>query len=69
MITQALQGDTIDMIAHRHFGYSAGITEEILAINPGIARHGEFVPEGMSVKLPIKTAIETPTAKLLQLWD
>lgn len=69
MIAVALQGDTVDMIAYRHFGYTAAVTEAILELNPGIAAMGVFVPEGTSVTLPNQTAIDTPTAKLLQLWD
>jgi phage tail protein X len=63
----ARQGDTLDLICHRHFGQTAVVTEMALELNPGIARHGEILPEGLSVTLPA----EAPPREIqtVRLWD
>lgn len=37
MQLRSLQGDTLDLILFRHYGYTAGITEQVLNLNPGLA--------------------------------
>ena len=34
MKLRSLQGDTLDLILFRHYGYTAGITEQVLNLNP-----------------------------------
>lgn len=67
MQLRAQQGDTLDLILHRHYGYTAGITEQVLALNPGLAERGPILPMGSLITLP-----DAPTqaaAPLIQLWD
>lgn len=65
----AQQGDTIDLICWRYYGYTAGITEAVLDANPQLDTGVPILPHGTLVNLP---AVETPTppaAPLVQLWD
>ncbi len=66
-ITHAQQGDTVDLICQRHYGRTAGVTEAVLAANPGLADVGPVLPIGTPVRLPPHTP--NPTRPTLQLWD
>lgn len=68
MIVHALQGDTVEAICWRVYRKTAGITEQVLAMNPGLARHGAVLPEGTEVILPTQ-APAAPTKPLVQLWS
>jgi phage tail protein X len=63
----AMQDDTVELICYRHYGYTAGITETVLANNPGLAAHGPVLPMGTAVLLP---KIETQQKQtIINLWD
>lgn len=66
---RARQGDTLDLICWRYYGRTAGVTESVLAANPGVADLGSILPHGTLVTVPeIKTT--TPNQiPLVQLWD
>ncbi|MDN4056329.1 tail protein X [Massilia sp. YIM B02763] len=68
MEVRAQQGDTVDALCWRHFGRTAGIVEQVLEMNAGLADYGPILPHGLVVQMPDKPAT-TPTAPLLQLWD
>lgn len=61
------QGDSVDLICHRHYGYTAGITEQVLAANPGLAARGPVLPAGVSITLPDAPA--KAAAPVINLWD
>jgi phage tail protein X len=63
----ARQYDTLDLICWRHFGQTAAVTEMALELNPGIARLGEVLPEGLEVTLP--AAAPVPVTETVQLWS
>lgn len=64
----AHQGDTVDAICHRHLGRTAGVTEQVLEMNPGLASKGPVLPEGTPVLLPTQST--APVQKqTIQLWD
>jgi len=64
----ALQGDTVDGLCWRHYRQTAGITEQVLELNPGLASIGPILPEGYEVTLPDQSP--APAKKqLIQLWD
>jgi phage tail protein X len=65
----AQQGDTVDLICWRHYGATAGITEQVLAANPGLAALGAVLPLGTAVLLPELTEAPAPTQPLINLWD
>lgn len=71
MRVHAQQGDTIDLLCWRHLGTTAGMTEQVFELNPGLSLHGPILPMGTVVTLPAlpsshSIATERP---LIQLWD
>lgn len=62
---RAQQGDTVDLIAFRHYGDST-MVEAILEANPGLAKYGTLLPHGLKVDLPERTV--TPK-RGVNLWD
>lgn len=66
--TRAMQGDTLDAIAWREYGRTAGVVEQLLQLNPGLADQGPIIASGTLIKLPDAppTANETQS---LNLWD
>ncbi|GHU34887.1 hypothetical protein AGMMS50256_29200 [Betaproteobacteria bacterium] len=63
----ARQYDTLDLICQRHFGVTAAVTEEVLEMNPGLARFGEILPEGAQVTLPDRASVRE--IKMVNLWN
>ncbi|BFM16276.1 tail protein X [Maricurvus nonylphenolicus] len=63
----AQQGDTVDLICHRHLRQTQGVTETVLKLNPGLADMGPIIPMGTSVVLPEETP--QPTTNTINLWD
>lgn len=63
----AQQGDTVDLICHRHYGRTAGVTEAVFNANPGLCELGPVLPIGTPVTLPDMA----PAAErdIVQLWD
>lgn len=67
MKVKANQGDTAELICYRYFGYTAGITEQVLDDNPGLAALGPILPMGTEIILP---DAEAPAEKkMVNLWD
>ena len=65
----ALQGDTVDAICWRHYGRTAGMTEEVYAANPGLAALGPLLPLGTQIELPDLPTRPAATRQLVNLWD
>lgn len=65
---RAQQNDTLDALCYRVYGYTQGITEQILAANPGLAEKGPLLPHGMQINLPAITH-SPQRAPTVQLWD
>ncbi|CCF95845.1 tail protein X [Ralstonia solanacearum] len=68
MRVRAIQGDTIDAICRRVYGRTAGVTEAVLAANPGIADLGSILPHGTELVLP-DISPQQQAAQTVQLWD
>lgn len=67
MQLRSQQGDSLDLILFRHYGYTAGITEQVLNLNPGLAALGPVLPTGTFINMPAApTQAEQP---LIQLWE
>ena len=67
MQLRSQQGDTLDLILFRHYGYTSGITEQVLNLNPGLAELGPILPTGTLINMPAApTQAEQP---LIQIWD
>ena len=66
---RARQGDSLDLICWRYYGKTSGVTEAVLAANPGLSEMGPTLPHGTLVELPELTTTPTAEAALVQLWD
>lgn len=64
----AQQGDTLDLLCHRHLDRTAGVVETVLAANRGLAALGPVLPMGTAVELPDSLPAPAQT-QLVQLWD
>lgn len=71
MRAQAIDGDTLDLLCWRELGTTeAGVVEQALELNPGLADAGALVAPGTVVTLPeVPAQAATPTRELVQLWD
>ena len=67
-IVRTLQGDTVDMVARRHFGDESGFVELILSANPGLAERGLILPLGTEISLP-EVAAAAEVVPVITLWD
>ncbi|RVU03935.1 phage tail protein [Novosphingobium umbonatum] len=67
----ALDGETVDEICWRMLGATAGVTEQVLALNAGLAAAGPRLPAGTQVTLPdtASAATATATIDIVQLWN
>ncbi|MGO2154596.1 MAG: tail protein X [Serratia proteamaculans] len=65
MKVRAMQGDTLDLLCQRHYGTTQGVTEVVLAANPGIA--GQiFLTADQVVELP--EIDRSAQQEAVQLW-
>lgn len=65
---RTVQGDTADLLCWRYYGRTAGVAEQLLEANPGLADLGPELPSGTLVTLPPQPTTPTQAARL-QLWD
>ncbi|MCQ4319731.1 tail protein X [Stutzerimonas stutzeri] len=65
---RAQQGDTVDALCWRHYGRTAGVVEQVLAANPGLADHGPVIPNGTLITLP-DAAPQAERRQMVNLWD
>ena len=68
-IVLARQGETISHIAHRVYGSSRGMVEQILALNPGLCRLPALLPMGTVIKMPAPKKQAAPVLPAVNLWD
>lgn len=68
--------DMVDLICHRHYGYTSGVTEDVLAANPGLAGLGPVLDAGVEIVLPELTtpssgfgSIPDDPTTTIKLWD
>jgi len=64
----ARQRDTLDAICYRVYGRTAGVTEQVLQANPGLADLGPTLPHGTAVTMP-DIPEQTTRTPAVQLWD
>ncbi|WP_306094945.1 tail protein X [Qipengyuania flava] len=69
MIAIAQAGETVDAICWRVLGRTAGVTEQVFTLNPGLADRGAQLPGGTQVTLPDLAASAPPDRPTVQLWD
>lgn len=63
----AHQGETLDALLYRVVGATAGITEQVLELNPGLADQGPILAEGTAVLIP-EAPPQTRRIETIQLW-
>lgn len=61
------QAETVDALCWRHYGRTLGTVEAVLQSNPGLARHGLVLPQGLLVLMPDLQA--PPKKTTVTLWD
>lgn len=64
---QALNHDTLDQVCLRHLGGTAQL-EQVLLLNPNLARQGAVLSLGTVINLPVQIANQK-TKKMISLWD
>ncbi|NLC24643.1 MAG: phage tail protein [Oxalobacter sp.] len=70
MQVRTKQNDTLDALCWRHLGSTAGVVEAALELNPGLAKHGPILPQGIIVTLPDPdTVTGMATTETVNLWD
>ncbi|MBB3185762.1 phage tail protein X [Halomonas fontilapidosi] len=62
------QGETLDALCYRVLGTTAGVTEQALKMNPGLAELGPILPHGTLVELPEEPPT-TAVVDTVQLWS
>ncbi len=65
---RTVQGETLDLICHRHYGTSHLTTEIVMQANSELAEQGLIIAENTLIELPEITST-TPVKKTIQLWD
>lgn len=60
-VYRTIDGDTVDLIAWRHYGRHAGTTEFLYEANRGLAFYPLVLPAGIEITLP-----DLPTAEPIQ---
>ena len=61
---------TLDLLLFRRFKREvAGLVEATLAVNPGLASRGPYLPVGTSVATPAPAPAQTVARPLVSLYD
>lgn len=68
MQVKSVQGDTVDLVCWRHYGRTAGVLEQVLEANRGLADLGPVLPMGTMITLPQQPA-QAGSQRIVQLWD
>lgn len=67
MIVYTMQNETVDALAYRVFGKTAGIVEIIYQNNPTLCERAAMLPIGIEINVP--ESVPEPEQKRLNLWD
>lgn len=65
---QAREGEALDAILWRARGRTAGLVEQTLQLNPGLAELGPTLPAGTPITLPEPTSAQ-PVRETVKLWS
>ncbi|CAE6923184.1 Tail protein X [Pseudomonas marincola] len=65
---RAQQGDTVDALCWRYYGRTAGVVEQVLDANPGLADLGPVLPNGTLINMP-EAAAQATQRQVVNLWD
>lgn len=67
-VVKSVQGDTVDLICWRYYGRTAGVLEQVLGSNRGLAALGPVLPMGTMITLPDQP-VQAGSKQIVQLWD
>jgi phage tail protein X len=67
-IYNTVQGDMLDEICYKYYGFSAGAVERVLEENPHISYLGYVFEKNEKIKLP-DIPKEVRVKKEVRLWD
>lgn len=66
----AIQGETVDEVCWRMFGYTRNVVEQVLDLNPGLAAQGPRLPAGTVITLPeASSSTAAQNLETVNLWD
>jgi len=65
-IVQTIQGDTVDLICLRYFGFTGGVTEQVMSLNPQLVNYDLVLPQLIDIKLP--DSPKRQQYQVIQLW-
>lgn len=65
-VVQTQQGDTVDMVCLRYFGFTGGITEQVMSLNTHLTKHELVLPALIDITLP--DTPERQETEITQLW-
>lgn len=65
----AMDGETLDALCWRTLGRTAGVTEQALALNPGLAAQGPLLAAGQAIELPELTSLAADVRETVNLWN
>lgn len=65
-IVQTIQGDTVDLICLRYFGFTGGVTEQVMGLNPQLVNYDLVLPQLIDIKLP--DSPKRQQYQVIQLW-
>lgn len=63
---RSCDGDVLDTICYRHYGYVMGTVEAVLAANRGLAEIAQPYSAGEIIVLP---DLPPPRADIIRLWS
>jgi len=66
-VYRTIDGDEMDLIAHREYGVSSGVTEVLFDVNYRIADAPIQMPAGLLVELPPQQP--KSLRQIIRLWD
>lgn len=68
MVVTAPGREPLDALCWRALGRTAGVVEQALDLNPGLAALGRLIPAGTPVTLPEPAALAPPIRETIKLW-
>lgn len=68
-IATSRQGETVDAVCWRVLGRTGAVTEQVLAMNRGLAELGTILPAGTTLILPDPASAAPEVRDTIQLWS
>ncbi|NQY58473.1 tail protein X [Cognatishimia sp.] len=62
-------GDMLDNIAKKNYGYERGTTEQLFEFNPQLLDYDTVLPAGVEINLPDLNLTRDGDLQQVSLWD